>query len=178
MKRFILTLAFIAISIASFSQVVPTGKEGYVAYRLYVEDYGLELNKTRVNAGSDELVRQNELDAYCYERCLRLMEIFLSDPDAFVINNDVLVREGHKDWKIMENAGLKYMFKIPTVEDFNSYNLSPGHYKCRVNPEWSNFGTAAINISFVGINRDYDPSNPTSRKRMPLKLTISYEAFK
>ena len=178
MKRLIFTLAFVAISIASFSQVIPTGKEGFVAYRLYVEDYGLELNKTRVNAGSGELGRKNELDAYCYERCLRLMEIFLSDPDAFVKNNDVLVREGHKDWKIMENAGLNYMFKTPTVEDFNSYNLSPGHYKCRVNPEWEDFGTAAINISFVGINRDYDPSNPTSRKRMPLKLTISYEAFK
>lgn len=177
MKRIILTLAFVSIGITSFSQVVPTGKEGYVAYRLYVEGYGLELNKTRVNAGSGELVRKNELDAYCFERCLRLMEIFLSDPDAFDKNYDILVREGHKDWKIMENMGLKYMFKTPTVEDFNSYNLSPGHYKCRVNPEWENFGTAAINISYIGINDSYDPSNPTSRERMPLKLTISYEAF-
>jgi uncharacterized protein YkwD len=184
MKKFIFSLVFSAIASVAFSQNIQLGKDGFTATQIELAGYEILLNETRENAGAGKLVRNSELDKYCYERCLRLAKIFMANPDDYQVNfespNSTFHKEGHLGFTKTENAHNSFGSN-PSVDKAalinNGYNHSPGHFKARVNPKWKNYGTCTIVISFVGINTDYDPSNPTSRKRMPQKITISYEAF-
>lgn len=108
----------------------------------------------------------------------------MENPDAyqrdFESPNSTFHKQAHLGFSKIENAHNSFG-NNPNVKKAdvisNGYNRSPGHYEARINPKWKNYGTCTIVISFVGINTDYDPSNPTSRKRMPQKFVISYEAF-
>lgn len=182
MNRFIITLVFLAISNVSFSQTIPIGKEGFNASKVEVAKYDSLINKTRSQAGVGKLVRKSELDAYCYERCIRLMNIFLADPEAYVLDyhqNNIFHKEAHVGSKLMENATHWLNWKVSNlgVVIDGGYNESPGHYKNRINPKWKNYGTCSIIVNFKGINEDYDPAVPTSRKYLPKQLLFSYEAF-
>lgn len=182
MNRFILTLVFLTISIGSFSQIIPTGKDGFNAFKVEVVEYDSIINKTRSQAGVGKLERKSELDVYCYERCFRLMNIFLADPEAYVLDyhqNNIFHKEAHVGSKLMENATHWLNWKVSNlgVVIDAGYNESPGHYKNRINPKWKNYGTCSIIVNFKGINEDYDPAVPTSRKYLPYQLLFSYEAF-
>jgi len=187
MKKTVITQIFAFVCLAAFGQgnqqIVQTKKEGFKAYEVEVADYESLINKTRLEAGAGKLVRKSELDSYCYERCIRLMNIFLSDPEAYVLDyhkNTIFHKEAHAGYKLMENATEWLNWKVSNlgVEINDGYNESPGHYKNRVNPEWKAYGTCSIVINFNAINEDYDPSVPTSRKYLPKQLLFSYEAFK
>ena len=186
MKKSILIPIFYLISLAAFGQSNPQSiqikKEGFIAYKVEVVDYDSLINKTRSQAGVGKLERKSELDAYCYERCLRLMNIFLADPEAYVLDyhqNNIFHKEAHVGYKFMENATHWLNWKVSNLGFVidRGYNKSPGHYKNRVNTKWKNYGTCSIIVNFKGINEDYDPAVPTSRKYLPYQLLCSYEAF-
>lgn len=182
MNRFVLTLVFLAISIGSFSQIIPTGKDGFNAFKVEVVEYDSLINKTRAQAGVDKLERKSELDAYCYKRSTRLLNIILADPEAYVLDyhqNNIFHKEAHVEAKLRENAFHWLIWKVSNlgVEIDGEYNESPGHYKNKINPKWKNYGTCSIIVNFEGINEDYDPAVPTSRKYLPYQLLFSYEAF-
>ena len=181
MNRFILTLVFLTISIGSFSQIIPTGKDGFNAFKVEVVEYDSLINKTRSQAGVGKLERKSELDAYCYERCIRLMNIFLSNPEAYVLDyhqNNIFHKEAHVGSKLMENATHWLNWKVSNlgVVIDAGYNKSPGHYKNRINPKWKNYGTCSIIVNFKAINEDYDP-NAVSQKYIKRQLLFSYEVF-
>jgi len=185
MKKFILLQIFSVIGLAAFGQINPQSiqikKEGFSAFKVEVAEYDSLINKTRTQAGVGKLVRKSELDAYCYERCIRLMNIFLSNPDAYVLdfdNGNIFHKEAHADYKKMENAFHWLIWKVSNagLKIDKGYNESPGHYKNRVNPKWKSYGTCSIVISFKAINPDYDP-NVLSQKYIKRELLISYEVF-
>lgn len=165
---------------SAFAQNINLGN-GVSAVIIETKEYGTFLNQTREKAGAFRVERKKELDQYCYQRCLRLARIFIENPDAYLLDfeNDksIFHKQAHQGFTKTENAynRLGFMYDYDSIS--NDYDRSPGHYKVRVNQKWKYFGTSTIVISFVGVNIDYDPENPTSRKIMPQKLTISYEAF-
>jgi hypothetical protein len=184
MKKIILTLVFLAIVPITFAQNIQLGKEGFTAIQVEPKEYQILLNQTREKVGSGSLERKVELDQYCYERCIRLAKIFMENPDdyrvSFESHNSTFHKEAHLGFTKIENAHNSFgnnhnVEKADVIS--NGYNRSPGHYKARINPKLESYGTCTIVINFVGVNTDYDPSNPTSRKRMPQKFVISYEAF-
>jgi len=184
MKKLIFSLVFFAIASITFAQDVQLGKQGFAAFQIDPAGYDSLLNKTREDTGVCKLVRKNELDKYCYERCLRLAKIFMENPDAYQLDfesaNSTFHKQAHLGFAKIENAHNSFGNnpKVKKADAINNgYNRSPGHYEARINPKWKNYGTCTIVINFVGLNTDYDPSNPTSRKRMPQKFVISYEAF-
>jgi hypothetical protein len=187
MKKFILLQIFSVISLAAFGQINPQSiqikKEGFSAYKVEVVEYDSLINKTRTQAGVGKLVRKSELDAYCYERCIRLMNIFLSNPDAYVLDyhqNNIFHSEAHKERTKMENAfhWLNWNISGAGLQIDKEYNVSPGHYKNRVNPKWKNYGTCSIVVEFDAINQYYKPGiDPPSRKYIRRKLLFSYESF-
>jgi hypothetical protein len=185
MKKIILTLVFCAFQFASFAQTNPQSiqikKEGFIAYKVEVVEYDSLINKTRSQASVGKLDRKSELDGYCYERCIRLMNIFLSNPEAYVLDyhqNNIFHKEAHLEAKLRENAfeWLTWKARNIGVEIDGGYNESPGHYKNRVNPKWENYGTCSIIVHFKAINEDYDP-NAVSQKYIKKQLVFSYEAF-
>lgn len=185
MKRFIILQIFSVISLVAFGQASPQSiqikKEGFSAYKVEVVGYDSLINKTRSQAGVGKLERKSELDAYCYERCIRLMNIFLSNPEAYVLDyhqNNIFHKEAHLEAKLRENAFHWLNWKVSNlgVEIDGGYNESPGHYKNRVNPKWENYGTCSIIVYFKAINEDYDP-NAVSQKYIKKQLIFSYEAF-
>lgn len=185
MKRFIILQIFSVISLVAFGQASPQSikikKEGFSAYKVEVVEYDSLINKTRSQAGVGKLERKSELDAYCYERCIRLMNIFLSNPEAYVLDyhqNNIFHKEAHLEAKLRENAFHWLNWKVSNlgVEIDGGYNESPGHYKNRVNPKWENYGTCSIIVYFKAINEDYDP-NAVSQKYIKKQLIFSYEAF-
>lgn len=180
MKKSILFIYFLAISLVSFAQdtQIATGKTGFTACEIQVDDYDVLLNKTRSNAGVGSLERKEELDAYCYERCIRLLGVVLKDPEAYVLDYNVFSVEAHKNFTKMENAynWLGWKVNSPGQKIDEGYNGSPGHYKNRVNPKWKYYGTCSIVVSFKAINPDYDP-NVISQKYIQRQLLISYEVF-
>jgi hypothetical protein len=176
--------------LAAFGQINPQSiqikKEGYSAYKVEVVEYDSLINKTRSQAGVGKLARKSELDAYCYERCIRLMNIFLSNPDAYVLDyheNNIFHKEAHEGYdgyKLMENAfhWLNWNISGAGLQIDNHYNISPGHKKNRVNPEWKNYGACSIVVDFNAINQYYKPGiDPPSRKYIRRKLLFSYESF-
>lgn len=187
MKRFIILQIFSVIGLAAFGQINPQSiqikKEGFNASKVEVVEYDSLINKTRSQAGVGKLDRKSELDAYCYERCIRLMNIFLSNPEAYVLDyhqNNIFHKEAHGEYKRMENAfhWLNWNVSKVGLQIDKEYNVSPGHYNNRVNPKWKNYGTCSIVIEFDAINEYYKPSiDPPSRRYIPRKLLISYEAF-
>jgi hypothetical protein len=185
MKKFILLQIFSVIGLAAFGQINPQSiqikKEGFSAFKVEVVEYDSLINKTRAEAGVGKLVRKSELDAYCYERCIRLMSIFLSNPDAYVLDyhqNNIFHKEAHAGYGKMENAfhWLNWKVSKAGLQIDKEYNVSPGHYKNRVNPKWKNYGTCSIIVHFKAINPDYDP-NGVSQKYIQKQLLISYESF-
>jgi len=185
MKKSIIIPIFYLISLVAFGQSNPQSiqikKEGFIAYKVEVVEYDSLINKTRSQAGVGKLERKSELDAYCYERCIRLMNIFLSNPEAYVLDyhqNNIFHKEAHLEAKLRENAFHWLNWKISNlgVEIDGGYNESPGHYKNRVNPKWKNYGTCSIIVYFKAINEDYDP-NAVSQKYIKKQLIFSYEAF-
>ena len=186
MKKFIFLQIFLVIGLVAFGQsnpqIIPIKKDGFEAFKVDVIEYDSLINKTRAQAGVGRLVRNDELDAYCYERCIRLMNVFLSNPDAYVLDfskGNIFRKEGHADYRKMENAFHWLIWKVSNagLKIDEGYNGSPGHYKNRVNPKWKNYGTCSIVISFEAINPDYDPSAIMSHKYIKRQLLISYEAF-
>ena len=179
MKRFILTLAFFAIGFGAFAQVnIPTKKEGFTAWEIQVDDYDFLLNQTRSKAKVGGLQRKDELDAYCYERCIRLMMVLLKNPEAYVMDPNISGVECHKDFTKIENfhQSMKYKIVNPGLELDQSYNNSEGHFKARTNSKFKYYGTCSIVVSFKAINPDYNP-NAISQKYIQRQLLISYEAF-
>jgi hypothetical protein len=181
MKKFIFLQIFLVIGLVAFGQsnpqIIPIKKEGFSAYKMEVVEYDSLINKTRTQAGVGKLVRKSELDAYCYGRCIRLMNVFLSNPEAYVLdfeNGSIFHKEAHADYKKMENVFDWLIGKVSNVglTIDKGYNGSPGHYRNRVNPKWKSYGTCSIVIRFN--NPYYDP-NVLSQKYM--NLLISYEAF-
>jgi hypothetical protein len=187
MKKSILIPIFYLISLVAFGQSNPQSiqikKEGFIAYKVEVVEYDSLINKTRSQAGVGKLERKSELDAYCYERCIRLMNIFLSNPEAYVLDyhqNNIFHKEAHAGYGKMENAFHWLNWKVTKagLQIDKEYNVSPGHYKNRVNLKWKNYGTCSIVVEFNAINEYYKPGiDPPSRRYIPRKLLISYESF-
>ena len=196
MKKFIFSLVFFAIASVAFAQDIQLGKPGFTAIQVDPAEYQVLLNQTRKSVGAGSLERKEELDQYCYERCLHLAKIFLANPELYCLSygqgeNSIFHKEAHTGYSKMENAfhHLESPKKqIERADEISSgYNSSPGHYNNRINTKWKSFGTCTIVISYydngdnnpkIFMHNDYhDPTNPTSRERIVRKLVISYEAF-
>jgi hypothetical protein len=177
MKNFIFSLAFFTISSVAFGQDIQLAKEKFSGTEVEPKGYEILLNQTRDSAGAGSLVRKEDLDKYCYERCMRLAKIFMADPENYYISfhqggSSIFHKEAHQGLVKSENADNLFSGKIIDSADGinNRYNKSLGHYKNRVNPKWKSYGACTIVIS-------YKPSDISSEVRLPGKFIISYEAF-
>lgn len=187
MKKIIFSIA-IAISFSAYSQPIPVGNPGHVAYRFEANGYDIEINQAREKAGVDKLIRSSELDSYCFKRCLILLEIFLSsDHTYYQFGGKSLFQNPHAGFLMAENFHYRiqnrFSYGNDTLEfakDINGdYNGSAGHYKNRINPVHKNYGTAMIIIHFKAINPDLSPHKPGIwfERSIPHRLILTYEAF-
>jgi hypothetical protein len=187
MKKLIISIA-IAISFSAYSQPIPVEKPEHLAYRFEANGYDIEINQVREKAGVDKLNRSAELDSYCFKRCLILLEIFLSsDHSYYDFYGKSLFLNPHAGSLMAENyfQNIKNSFSYgnDTLEFAKyingKYNVSPGHYKNRVNPIHKNYGTAMIIIHFKAINPDLSPHKQKIRheRSIPHRLILTYEAF-
>ena len=168
MKKSILIIHFLLISSALLSQPM-----------LEVKGYDDALNRTRELAGSKNLVRDTKLDQYCYERCVRLAELMLKNPENLDQIYDVEAHVGFGKFEgILENAN--YLNRgdsiNPVLELDKSYNRSKGHYAQRTKKEWNRFGSCTIMMEIVTLNPGYVPGS-FSQPKIKRKIYISYEAF-
>ena len=177
MKKFIFSLVFFTIASVAFGQDIQLERGKFSIALAKPKGYEILLNQTRNSAGAGSVKRKADLDKYCYERCMRLAEIFMADPVNYYLTflkggeSSIFHVEAHKAMKWKENADNKFGVKIDSADVINKgFNESPGHKEIRVDPKWKSYGACTIVISFK-------PNDISSEVRLPGKFIISYEAF-
>ena len=85
MKKLILIQIFFTLGLSAFSQVYRNPS------KIEAPGYDSLLNKSRTISGSNSVERKAELDSYCKERCIRLIEILIKNP-KYIIKSYKLFR--------------------------------------------------------------------------------------
>ena len=176
MKKLILIQIFFTFGLSAFSQVYRNPS------KIEAPGYDSLLNKSRTISGSNPVERKAELDSYCKERCIRLIEILIKNPKYIVIE-DGMEKEAHLYSRYSENvdlsmspAGRINSDSVSQLEN-SRFDSSPGHHRNRIKPNVKNFGQYSMNLILMIPNPDYDP-NLISNKYIKVEALITYEAFK